>query len=459
MSGKTKIAIAAGVVLVVGALVVVNLKFDRQKKVTVQTEKIEYRRLKSIVTASGKIKPKKQVNISASTIGKVTRLAVAEGDLVTAGQFLLQIDPAPLAAEVAALKASIAAGNAALAQSRAGLDQSQLELRRLTELKKHDLATDQDIDRAKTSVQVETARSHAAEREVERLEANLRSASHMLSQVTFRSPLAGLITVMNIEEGENVVTGTMNNPGTVLMTIADLSEIEAEIDVDETDVVGIRIGQAASVSIDAFPGKKFKAEVVKVGNSAVAASSAAATEQTTNFRVTLALREAVPGIKPALSCSADIVTAVRDRSLAVPIQSMTIRTLPKEKAAAGAGGDAGGVRAASGPGPAKPARSAPTARPSASASADASPDASDEEKSRDELEKEGVFVVRGGVAHFVTVKTGISGERFFEILDGLKEGDEVITGTYQAIRDLKDGDGVKVDNTPKKKEGEETRKG
>jgi HlyD family secretion protein len=417
----------------------------------VQTEKIEYRRLKSVVTASGKIKPKKQVNISASTIGKVTKLAVAEGDMVTQGQFLLQIDPAPLAAEVSALKASIAAAKAGLAQARAGLEQAQLELRRLSELKKSDLATDQDIDRARTSVQVETARNQAGEREIERLEANLRSAHHMLSQVTFDAPLAGLITVMNIEEGENVVTGTMNNPGTVLMTIADLSEIEAEIDVDETDVVGIRIGQPASVAIDAFPGKKFKAEVVKVGNSAVAATSVSATDQTTNFRVTLALREPVPGIKPALSCSADITTAVRGRVLSVPIQSMTIRTLPGEKPAAASksGGKAekgDGVRAASASGKETPG------------AGDVAAD-DDTDESRKEREKEGVFVIRGSVARFVPVKTGISGERFFEALEGLKEGDEVVTGTYQAIRDLKDQDAVKVDNTSKKKDAEETRKG
>src|SRR5262249_17239670 len=150
----------------------------------------------------------------------------------------------------------------------------------------------------------------------------------MLSQVTFNAPLAGLITVMNIEEGENVITGTMNNPGTVLMTIADLSEIEAEIDVDETDVVGIRIGQPAMGSIDAFPDKKFQAEVVKGGNSAVTGSATNPTEQPTNFRVTVALREPVPGIKPALSCSATITTATRDAVLAVPIQAMTIRTEP-----------------------------------------------------------------------------------------------------------------------------------
>ena len=451
MSRGKKIAVAAAVVVLIAAVVVVNLKFERKKKVTVQTEKIEYRRLKSVVTASGKIKPKKQVNISASTIGKVTKLAVAEGDLVTQGQFLLQIDPAPLAAEVSALEASIAAARAGLAQARAGLEQAQLELRRLSELKKSDLATDQDIDRARTSVQVETARNQAGEREIERLEANLRSAHHMLSQVTFDAPLAGLITVMNIEEGENVVTGTMNNPGTVLMTIADLSEIEAEIDVDETDVVGIRTGQPASVTIDAFPGKKFKAEVVKVGNSAVAATSVSATDQTTNFRVTLALREAVPGIKPALSCSADITTAVRDRALSVPIQSMTIRTLPEEKPASeskpgGKPGKADGVRAASGSGKGTPE------------AGDAVAD-DDTDESRKEREKEGAFVIRGNVAHFVPVKTGISGERFFEVLEGLKEGDEVVTGTYQAIRDLKDGDAVKVDNTSKKKEAGEARKG
>jgi len=448
MSRGKKIAIAAAGVLVIAALIVVNLKYERKKKVTVQTEKIAYHRLKSVVSASGKIKPKKQVNISASTIGKVTRLAVAEGDMVAEGQFLLQIDPAPLAAEVSALQASIAAAKASLAQSKAGLEQAQLELSRLGELKKSDLATDQDLDRARTSVQVETARNQAGEREIERLEAVLKSAHHMLSQVTFNAPLAGLITVMNIEAGENVVTGTMNNPGTVLMTIADLSEIEAEIDVDETDVVGIKIGQPAEVAIDAFPGRKFKAEVVKVGNSAVAATGVSATDQTTNFRVTLALREPVPGIKPALSCSADTTTAVRDRVLAVPIQAMTIRTLPEEEKKAAREGFG------------KPGKGgAVAASDSAAGSGSATPSEEESEESRKEREKEGVFIVRNAVAHFVPVKTGISGERFFEVLEGLKEGDEVITGTYQAIRDLKEGDAVKVDNAPKKKEGGESRKG
>jgi HlyD family secretion protein len=447
MSGKMKVVIAAAGVLVVAGLVVVNLKYERKKKVTVQTEKIAVRKLKSVVTASGKIKPKKQVNISASTIGKVTRLAVKEGEMVSEGQFLLEIDPAPFAAEVSALKASIASANAALAQSRAALEQSRLELKRLNELKKHDLATDQDLDRAKTNVQVEEARQEAAQKEIDRLDANLHSATHMLSQVTFRAPLAGLITVMNIEEGENVVTGTMNNPGTVLMTIADLSEIEAEIDVDETDVVGISLGQPATVSIDAFPDKKFKAEVVKVGNSAVAAANVNATEQTTNFRVTLALREPVPGIKPALSCSASITTAVRDAVLAVPIQALTIRTLPKPEPAKGAGAAKGKTGAGS-------SGAAAASDPKTSV-----PAVEETDESRKEREKEGVFVARDGTARFVPVKTGISGERYFEVLDGLKDGDEVITGPYQAIRDLKDGDGLKVDNSPKKQEGEAARQG
>jgi len=446
MSRGKKILIAALGVAVVGALVLVNVKFDRKKKVTVQTEKIAMHRLKSVVTASGKIKPKKQVNISAITFGRVTRLAVAEGDIVRQGQFLLEIDPAPLAEQVSALKASIAAARAALAQSSASLVQSRQDMNRLIELKKHDLATDQDVERARTQVQVTTAQEESAHKEIDRLEANLRSASHQLSQVTFTAPLSGLITVMNIEEGENVITGTMNNPGTVLMTIADLSEIEAEIDVDETDVVGIRIGQPATVTIDAFPEKKFKAEVVKIGNSAVTGSAVNPTEQTTNFRVTLALREPVPGIKPALSCSASITTATRESTLAVPIQALTIRTLP-------APGESPGDGKRKQPA-AKPASNPP---PPAAASKPSTDEETDE--TRKEREKEGVFLVKDGVARFVPVKTGISGERFFEVLEGLKEGDEVVTGTYQAIRDLKDGDPVKIDNTPKKTESSETKQG
>ena len=451
MSRGKKIAIALIGIAVIAALVLVNVKYERKKKVTVQTEKIGTRRLKAVVTASGKIKPKKQVNISASTIGKVTRLAVAEGDIVTEGQFLLQIDPAPLAEQVAALKSSIAAANASLAQSRASLAQSRQDLNRLVELKKSDLATEQDVERARTNVQVETAREESALQEIDRLNANLRSASHQLSQVTFNAPLAGLITVMNIEEGENVVTGTMNNPGTVLMTIADLSEIEAEIDVDETDVVGIRIGQPATVSIDAFPDKKFRAEVVKVGNSAVTGSSLNPTEQTTNFRVTLALREPVPGIKPALSCSASITTATRDSVLAVPIQALTIRTLPSPAEKKG-----GVAETKAGKG-----KEATVAQASSPPAASGDPAAAEEEtdESRKEREKEGVFLIKDGAARFVPVKTGISGERFFEVVEGLKQGDEVVTGTYQAIRDLKDGDPVKVDNTPKKSGAEGGKQG
>ncbi len=448
MSRGKKIGIALAGAGVLAALVAVNLKWERKKAVTVQTEKIARHNLRSTVSASGKIKPKRQVNISASTIGKVTRLAVVEGEIVAEGQFLLQIDPAPFAAQVTALQASIAAARANLSQSRSGLEQARLELKRLNELKKHDLATDQDIDRSRTTADVDEARVLSSQKEIDRLEANLKSASHELSQVTFRAPLAGLITTMNIEEGENVVTGTMNNPGTVLMTIADLSEIEAEIDVDETDVVNVKPGQPAKVSIDAFPDRKFKAEVVKVGNSAIVQGGGlTATEQTTNFRVTVALREPVPGIKPALSCSADIITAVREKALSVPIQALTIRTLPKP--AAGKNGakpetGSGGVHAAADP-----------PRPVA----DAGSPEEETEESRREKEKEGVFAIRDGVAHFVPVKTGISGERFFEVLEGLKAGDEVVTGTYQAIRDLKDGDAVKVDNSPKKKEGEAARKG
>jgi HlyD family secretion protein len=441
MTRGKKIAIAATGVLVIGALVAVNLKFERRKKVAVHTEKITRRDLRSVVTASGKIQPKRQVNISASTIGTVTRLAVAEGDTVEPGQFLLQIDPAPFAAQVAALRASIAAAQALRAQADANLQQARLDLQRLAELRRHDLATEQDVERARTGVEVETARVESARKEIERLEANLRSASHDLARVTFNAPLAGLITAMNIEEGENVVTGTMNNPGTVLMTIADLSEIEAEIEVDETDVVNIRPRQPAVVTIDAFPDRKFKGEVVKVGNSAILSGSGlSASDQTTNFKVTVALREPVPGVKPSLSCSSDITTATRDDVLAVPIQSLTLRTLPEPKKREG------GTRA----GDPETARGVQAAPERGEPAEEGEEDEETREKSRKEREKEGVFVVRDGKAVFVPVKTGISGERFFEVLEGLREGDEVVTGTYQAIRDLKDGDFVKVEKKPEK---------
>ncbi|MCZ6669932.1 MAG: efflux RND transporter periplasmic adaptor subunit, partial [Acidobacteria bacterium] len=309
MKRRNKILLIILGVILVGGLIAANLKFDTKKRITVQTHTIAHKDLQSIVSASGKIDAKRRVNVSSNTLGKIVRLAVEEGDRVEKGDFLLQIDPAPYRASVASLEAAIRAAQARLNRDQANRDKAELDLKRSNDLRRKNLIPQENLDAARTSLAVAIAVENAARNEVERQQANLINARHDLEQVTIHAELSGIVTRLNVEEGENVVTGTMNNPGTVLMTIADLSEIEAEIDVDETDVVDVRPGQEAEVSIDAYPDKIFKGKVTQVGNSAISASTGGG-PQAVNFRVKVTLIDEVPNVRPGLSCTADITVAV-----------------------------------------------------------------------------------------------------------------------------------------------------
>lgn len=437
MSRNRKILIGVAIVVVLGAIAFANIKFKKADGVEVQYEAIQKRKLDSVVSASGKIRPKRSVNISADTMGRVTSLAVREGDEVTKGQFLLEIDPRNLRTRVESGEASLQASASQLQQMRLALEAARVDLKaaqeayqRQQELWKGGLTTREALERAENDLKSLQANLRAQEQNLKTQElriqqerASLSSARYDLSRVRIESPINGLVTRRNIEEGETAVTGTMNNPGTVLLTIADMSVLEAEVEVDETDIPTVKIGQPAKVTIDAIPGRTFTAKVTEVGNSPIQAPGAAAAAQATNFKVVLTLDDQVPEVRPGFTCTAEITTATRENALAVPIQAMTVREVIVNE-------EGEIVRE-----PATEGR--PSGRRSAVANADLKP-------GQERKELEGVFAVKDNKAHFMPVKTGIPGERHFEVLSGLSEGDQVIVGPFSNVRELRDGAAVRA---------------
>jgi HlyD family secretion protein len=439
--------------LIVGVLVVLvatgigfRIYRNRNTLPVVTVEAIRMRDLDAIVSASGKIQPKRQVNVSATTMGRVTRLAVQEGQRVKAGQFLLEIDPRSLAGQMERGEASVAAARSALQQAttaieqaRANLALAQQTLKRQQDLAKDGLTPREAVERAQNDVIVRESELKARQQEVQTREQQIRqeqaalaTTRYNLSQVTIAAPMDGIVTRRNIEEGENVVVGTMNNAGTVLLTVADMSEIQAEIEVDETDIPNVAIGQRAVVTIDAVPNRMFKGRVTDIGNSPIQAAAqtnaAAGQRQATNFKVVVTIEDPVPDVRPGFTCTAEITTATRKNATAVPIQALTVRELLFDSA---------GTLIHEPPPPPQrrwfgtpaPAPPQPPAEPGPG-------------QTRDETE--GVFIMRDGRAVFQPVKIGIAGERYFEVLSGLDVGDRVITGPFDSVRQIADGSAVQT---------------
>ena len=378
---------------------------ERSQTEAVRVEGIERRDLVATVAASGKIEPERMVNISADTMGRVTELAVKEGQRVEQGQFLMLIDPESAESAVQMGDAGLGAAQASLNTQRIAVETAQANLdlalrneARARELNRDQIVSLEELDRTESEVKIRTSELKARETEVRAQEqrlrqerANLRSAQHVLSKVNIEAPMAGMVTRLNIEQGETVIVGTMNNPGTILMTVSDLSVILAVLEVDETDILDVSLRQTVSVLIDALPDVEFSGHVTKIASSAIQASATpgASTDQRgTNFEVEVTIKDDIPGVRPDFSCTAEITTATRDDVIAVPIQALTVR------------------------------------------------------EDEQENEQEGVFVFRDGVVTFVAVEVGIAGERYFEVLSGLGEGDEVVTGPYSAVREIEDGDRV-----------------
>jgi HlyD family secretion protein len=438
---RKKALIILGFVIVLAAVVGANFYFKRQTGTVVNAEVLRNRDLESIVSASGKIQPKTQVNISANTTGRVTRLAVQEGERVNKGQFLLEIDPRSLEGQLQRGEASVAGAQVALQQAhtnveqaRANLELAQQTLKRQQDLWKDGLTTKQDLERAQNDVAVREADLKARqqdvlsrEQQIRQEQASLTTTRYNLNQVILNSPIDGLVTRRNIEQGETAVMGTMNNAGTVLLTIADMSVLDAEVEVDETDIPTVSLGQMAKISIDAVPDRTFKGHVTEIGNSPVQAATTTANtgqRQATTFKVKVTLDEPVPDVRPGFTCTAEITTATKPGVPAVPIQALTVREMLFN--------DKGELVHE------PPPRKGRNVEPTVSASNEPPP-------GHTRKETEGVFVIRDGRAVFTPVKVGIAGERYFEVVSGVKAGDQVITGPFANVRGLADGAEIRLD--------------
>jgi HlyD family secretion protein len=436
------------VLLVIGGGAAASFARRGDTGTTVTVETIQKRDLEAIVSASGKIDPKKTVNISAQTMGRVTRLGVKEGDRVTAGQFLLQIDPVNAEANVRRDVAAVAGAGTALEQSkvglqsaRANLDLARQNLKRQQDLWSSGLTTRETLERAQSEVEVRESDLKSREQEIKNREtqlnqqqAGLVSSQHALAQVRFEAPFDGIVTRRNIEEGENVMVGTMNNAGTVLLTVADMSVIEAEVEVDETDIPFVQLGQVAKVMIDAIADKEFTGKVTEIGNSPIQTAGSGTTRTATNFKVTITLDGQIPEVRPGFTCTAEITTATKKQVVSVPIQALTVRELLF---------DAQGNIVHDKRPPRTGFRFGPSqaAPPVAAVPSELKPG-----EKREEVE--GVFLMRDGKSAYTPVKTGIAGERYLEVTTGLKEGDQVITGPFDSVRGMYEGDVVKTAPKP-----------
>jgi HlyD family secretion protein len=428
VSKKARIVAAASAAVVIAGVVAFNVISDRRSKVDVQTQKVGRQDLVSVVSASGEIKPKKFVNISANVSGRITNLYVVEGDRVQKGRVLARIDSARYEAGERQSAAALQAARADLVRAEADLENSRLAFERAKRMRDEKLIAEQAFDQADAELKMKAAAVESQKRRIAQQAALLETNRDDLEKTTIVAPMDGVVTSLVKEEGESVIGAQSFSP-TVIMTVADLSVMEVEILVDETDIRNVQLGQRADVRVDALEGVKMTGEVTEIGSSAIprGTSAAAATGQSTastanqakDFKVVVTLKDPPPSLRPGLNATADIVTARKANVLAAPIQAVVVRQLDKQ----GKVIESGTVQAAD-------------EEPSVPA-----------EKGE---EKEGVFVVNAGQAHFRPVQVGIMGETEIEITQGLQEGDEIVVGSYKTLRTLKDEAKVKVDD--KKKE-------
>lgn len=396
--------IIGGIILLILVVVVVSVAMARRgpKGKPVQIAKVERQDLQAKVSANGKIQATKKVDISATVPGQVIHLAVKEGDVVTKGQFLLQLDSVNFRANARGSQASMQALEKDLEAAKANLEQAKADSDRAEANHRAGILADADLQRARTAVASDEASVLAIENRIEQARAAFDGVSDTLSKTTIRSPMDGIVTAKRIEEGEVAVIGIQNQPGTVLLTISDMSVVEAEMEIDETSIPAVAVGQDARVHVDAYPNQTFDGLVTEVGNSPITAAVATTTEAI-KFKVKVQLKNPPAGIKPGLSVQADILTGFRSKVLTVPLQAMVVRDAEPPKGA--------DPKPAAGAGPAK--------------------------------EEEGVYVVEAGKSVFKPIKTGLLGELSVEVVDGIKEGDQLITGPFRILRDLKPGELVR----------------
>ena len=462
-----KVGIGVTAAAVLGGIVWFSVKQANKGVVTVQTAKVARQDLTSIVTASGEVKPLTYTNVLGEGFGKITELIVKEGDHVKRGDVLLRLENIQPTADVEAQQAALGSAEsgiksadanyrsaqAELAQRKADDERAKLDWDRAQSLYKDGLIPKSDYDSRKAAFDSAAAAVEASNARLQQLRAELdrsRSLSQqnramlsrtrdVLRKTTYTAPINGVVTYIAVRVGENVVPGIQNSPGSYLMTISDMSVVTAEVKADETDIINVRNGQEADATIDAISGKSFKGHVTEVGTQAILRTSGLATTQTTtgtqeakDFKVVITLDNPPANLRPGLSTTAKIKTAAKKNVLAIPIQALAVRSRKDLEEAAKQAAKKGG--------------------PSVTLAA-AKTDSSTDPK-KDEIQ--GVFVVRGKKAEFVQVETGITGVTDIEVLSGLRENDDIVTGSYKALRTLRPGASVKVDNKAPKKEEEKS---
>jgi HlyD family secretion protein len=456
MTTKKKVLIAAVVAVAISSTVGYSIFARNRGVVAVQAGRVVRQDLTQTVSANGEIKPKKYVNVSSNMMGRIVRLPVKEGDHVQDGSLLVQLESIQSEADVHAAEASldaaqtevegmaasirsseaaITSAKAEIARSEADLVRAKQNWDRAEKLTKEGVMAKEAYDRARADYDITAAQLNAAKSRLDQAEAQLAQtlkqrdgtairitqqratltrARDQFSKTTIRSTLDGIITYLPVNEGEIAIVGVQNQPGTVLMTIADMSVITAEVKVDETDIVNVKLGQEAKIKVDALGDRQLMGHVSEVGNSALTRTGGTATtaqtgttsQEAKDFKVVVTLDNPPPELRPGLSATATIVTATRQVVLTVPIQALTIREFDN----------------------------------------DSKTESTD--KTKKKIEKEGVFTIKNGLALFRPVKTGITGTTDIEILEGLAEHDDIVTGPYQVLRTLKDNTRIKIEKTP-----------
>ena len=460
MSTTKKILLATLAIVVIAGASYGGYRYTQRGVVKVQTGRVVRQDLVSVVTASGEIKPRNYINIGANSMGRITDIYVREGDVVEKGQRLAKLETVQPAAEVAAQKASLelfkaelaarkaaieaADANeltqqAALKRARAELQRAQVNFKRASQLLEERLIARQDYDQRRADFEAAVAvteeaqarlaelkvqkgqliaQRESAQRRIEQADAHLVRASDVLEKHYSVSPLDGVVTNLPVRVGETVVPGIQNSSASLVMTIADMSLITAEVKVDETDIVNVKLDQQAQIAIDAIPNQTFKGSVIEIGNTAIlrttglaASQSNVASQEAKDFKVVIALEAPTAAIRPGMSCTSRITTATRKAVLTLPIQALAVR-LAKDLEA-----------------------------PNDPNSAQAASTVEDPNK-----EVEGVLVVQGSKVEFRPVETGITGSTHIAVTKGIDEGEEIVTGSYKVLRTIRSGARVKVEN-------------
>ncbi len=418
MSKRNKVLVGVGGAVLLFGIILVSASAKRERGAEVRFAKVGRRDLVAAVTSSGKIQPKKKVDISPDIQGRITQIAVHEGDYVTKGQFLLQIDPTLYQSDVQRAQAALATAEALALQARANRDQAQRALGRTKELHQQNpnLVSQEQLEQAQTAFDIAEANLNSATHQVDQSRAAVESSRQNLAKTHIVAPMSGRITRLAVEEGEVAVPGTFSKEVGLLMTIADLSVIQVKVNVDETDVVRVHLADSVEVTIDAFPDTTFIGRVTKIANSSILVAGASTTPgtntQAVDYEVEITLSNPPGDVRPDLSATARIITDTRKQALSIPIIALTVRENTPVSTET---------------------RNGPSSTPAVRR------DSAGTKKK----ETEGVFVVQNGKATFRPVKVGIAGDEYFEVLDGLHQDETIVAGPYQAIRDLHDGAPVK----------------